>query len=192
MRSAAFGHPAQHSRRRIRPRVARFAPGARTRPRRRDAPSGGPRLRREAQGVSAVPGCPSLWLLSLGQARESNPRPRGERHHCGLGIAAGDTPLTLPSPGGRGNKTAVRERALHSQKQLRPSPQPLGNRSRRCSTSCIHAVVSRRERGKMTVRVTHPTLPIKPSPRVPTPPACQTIRAHHRRSTWYSAPAPAR
>jgi len=26
----------------------------------------------------------------------------------------------------------------------------LGNRSRRCSTSCIHAVVSRRERGRKT------------------------------------------
>ena len=73
---------AEHrSRSRIRPRASAVRAGMREPDRGAGAPSGGPRLRREAQGSSAAPGCPSLWLLSLGQARESNPLPRGERHH---------------------------------------------------------------------------------------------------------------
>jgi hypothetical protein len=64
----------------------------------RSASSARARTRREAQGFSAAPGCPSLWLLSLGQARESNPLPRGEWHLSGSGIAVGDS---LPNPGSR-------------------------------------------------------------------------------------------
>ena len=45
---------------------------------RRDAlsanPGACPRSRRAGRPETAASGCPSLWLLSLGQARESNPR----------------------------------------------------------------------------------------------------------------------
>jgi hypothetical protein len=132
--STAFGHPAQHSRRRIRPRVARFTPGARTRLRRRDAPSGGPRLRREAQGVSAAPGRaarPAASKPFKHRRRQFN----SNRGHKAAPTQTRPHPSPCmfnppPSPGGRGDKRTGAQAhptsIMMATAALTPTPLPQG------------------------------------------------------------------
>ena len=85
---------AEHrSRRRIRPRVARFAPGARTCQRHRDVPSGRPRLWREAQVLLGGSGA-AFFLVTFFLAEQE----KVTRRRAASGInAVQASPEAIPS-----------------------------------------------------------------------------------------------